>query len=369
MKINIEKHNNHFKIFLVSDEKTVQLPALWLRERTQDPRQVDTKTAQRLFNPHLLDSHIAITAADLNAEQLHISFSDGHSTEYNIDFLAKQTNCFDGGLPPIIPWVAREQLATSYDWQQLLTNKVLFLQSVNAFLSYGYIILSNTPTESDSILSIATYYGNVRDTNFGRFFEVYSKPNPNDLAYTPYAIGPHTDNPYRDPVPGIQLLHCLKNHTQGGYSTLADGLSIVTKLREEDPEGFKLLTETVVRFRFYDTDTELVSFHPLIEKDTLGNISGIHYSPRLDDLPLLPEEQLQKYQQARKRLGELLADVNFEKKFKLLAGDLMMFDNNRILHGRTEFDPTQGVRHLQGCYIDRDGPKSIQRVANRQYSY
>jgi gamma-butyrobetaine dioxygenase len=32
----------------------------------------------------------------------------------------------------------------------------------------------------------------------------------------------------------------------------------------------------------------------------------------------------------------------------------MCFDNYRVLHGRSEFDPNSGPRHLQGCYLDRD---------------
>jgi gamma-butyrobetaine dioxygenase len=365
MSIIIEKHKNNFLVSLMIEETKTVLPALWLRERTQDPLQVDEKTTQRLFNPHLVDSHLSITQANVNEQLLSITFSDGHCTDYQISYLYSQATSFAGDLPQVTPWLADQTLDTHFNWEQLLQDKSVFLNSVKAFLKYGYITLSHTPIEQDSILQIANHYGNVRDTNFGRFFEVFSRPNANDLAYTPHAIGPHTDNPYRDPVPGIQLLHCLSNFTDGGYSTLADGLSIVKELQQQDPEGYQLLTDTVVRFRFYDTNTELVSFHPLIEKDALGNILGIHYSPRLDDLPLLPEAQLQKYQRARKNLGELLENAKFEKKFKLAQGELMMFDNNRILHGRTAFDPNQGVRHLQGCYIDRDGPKSLYRVANR----
>ncbi len=365
MNICVEKHDQNFLVHLMIAETKTALPALWLRERTQDAQQVDKKTAQRLFNPHLLDSQLYIAQADVNQQLLELTFSDGHRTQYSLEFLCQQMHSFAEDLPKVTPWLADEALDTQFNWPKLVEDKALFFQSIEAFLKYGYIILSGTPTETDSILNIATHYGNIRDTNFGRFFEVYSKPSANDLAYTPHAIGPHTDNPYRDPVPGIQLLHCLKNQTQGGYSTLADGLSIVRELREQSPEAYQLLTEIVVRFRFYDTDTELVSFHPLIEKDALGNILGIHHSPRLDDLPLLPEIELQKFQSARRRLSELLESERFEKKFKLEQGELMMFDNNRILHGRTAFDPRQGSRHLQGCYIDRDGPKSLYRVANR----
>ncbi len=365
MNIRIEKQPQDVLIQLQNQDQLIELPALWLRERVQEPDQVDQKTAQRLFNPHLLDCDLSITEAHCEEKSVFVSFSDGHQARFELDFLQRQALSFNSGIPETKAWIASDELNVKFDWLALKQDHSLFIDSVESFLSYGYLILHNTPTAPDSILKIAEHYGHIRDTNFGRYFQVYSKPNPNDLAYTPHAIGPHTDNPYRDPVPGIQLLHCLKNQTDGGYSTLADGLSIVETLRQQDPLSYKLLTETVVRFRFFDSDTELVSFHPLIEKDALGNVLGIHYSPRLDDLPLLPSAQLKQYQAARKKLGEMLEDSYFEKKFKLSSGELMMFDNNRILHGRTKFDPQQGERHLQGCYIDRDAPKSIYRIAKK----
>ena len=41
-------------------------------------------------------------------------------------------------------------------------------------------------------------------------------------------------------------------------------------------------------------------------------------------------------------------------KFRLESGDIFCFNNRRILHGRTAFDPNSGSRHLQGYYIERD---------------
>ena len=37
-----------------------------------------------------------------------------------------------------------------------------------------------------------------------------------------------------------------------------------------------------------------------------------------------------------------------------MPGDLMMMDNHRLLHGRTAFNPNEGRRFLQGCYLDFD---------------
>jgi gamma-butyrobetaine dioxygenase len=41
-------------------------------------------------------------------------------------------------------------------------------------------------------------------------------------------------------------------------------------------------------------------------------------------------------------------------RFGLADGDLVVFDNQRILHGRTAFSSANHPRHLRGCYLTRD---------------
>ena len=43
-----------------------------------------------------------------------------------------------------------------------------------------------------------------------------------------------------------------------------------------------------------------------------------------------------------------------------------MFHNTRVLHGRTGFDASEGLRHLQGAYIDLDAPKGRYKAIKRQ---
>ncbi len=104
----------------------------------------------------------------------------------------------------------------------------------------------------------------------------------------------------------------------------------------------------------------------VVAVDDAGAITGLHYSPRLDHLPLLPEAELVAYQRARRRLAELLVDPAFELRFVLEPGQVLVFANDRVLHGRTGFDPQEGSRHLQGCYIDHDAPRSRYRVLARE---
>ena len=85
------------------------------------------------------------------------------------------------------------------------------------------------------------------------------------MAYTSIALTPHTDNPYRKPIPCIQLLHCLENEVKGGLSTLVDGFAVSEYLRKNHKDLFKILTETKVRFRFIDKTIILENWGELIE--------------------------------------------------------------------------------------------------------
>ena len=112
-----------------------------------------------------------------------------------------------------------------------LKKKEMYHALIN-FYKYGFIIFKNVPTKNNFLVDFANSIGSVRRTNFGEFFNVRSKPNPNDLAYTSLPLAPHTDNPYRNPVPCIQILHCIENEVSGGFSTLVDGFTVTEKLKK-----------------------------------------------------------------------------------------------------------------------------------------
>jgi gamma-butyrobetaine dioxygenase len=354
------------RILAQTGETFMELPALWLRERCQDPHSLDPHTQQRLFDPHRLPDDLSLVCIEEQGEnRARLAFSDGYAGEYELSRLADDLDLEDG-LPREVAWRADLPLDSVSVDGRALDNDEARLRSVESLLTHGMVIIRNLPTDPECILEVARRFGYVRETNFGRLFEVYSRPGSNDLAYRPVPLGAHTDNPYREPVPGIQLLHCLVNETTGGWSTLVDSLSVGEALREEDPKGLELLASTPVRFRFIDASEELIEHRPIVQRDVSGRMTGVHYSPRLDYLPLLDAATTRRFQRARRRLSELFADPRFELRFPLRAGELMMFNNSRVLHGRTAYDPNEGRRHLQGCYIDLDGPRSLYRTLGRR---
>jgi gamma-butyrobetaine dioxygenase len=129
----------------------------------------------------------------------------------------------------------------------------------------GWALLTGVPLREGEVAMVAASFGFVRETNYGRVFDVRSKPAAANLADTPRALEPHTDNPYRDPVPGLQLLHCLEGSAAGGATCLVDGFAIAEALRAKHPDDFAVLARTPVRFGWSDAANRLEAAKPVIE--------------------------------------------------------------------------------------------------------
>ncbi|MGH6927202.1 MAG: 2-trimethylaminoethylphosphonate dioxygenase, partial [Dongiaceae bacterium] len=225
----------------------------------------------------------------------------------------------------------------------------------------GFALLTGVPTEPGMVCRVIELFGHVRETNYGRLFDVVSVENPANLAYTGLALGNHTDNPYRDPVPQLQLLHCLEAAAEGGESIVVDGFAAAERVRRDHADDFALLTRHAVPFRYVERGrVDLRCTAPLIELDTDGAVRAVRYNNRSAAPFDLPEDVVAPYYRAYRRFARLLHDADAVASFKLGAGDLFIVDNQRVLHGRRGF--AAGRRHLQGAYADKDGLLSTLRV-------
>ena len=328
------------------------LHSLWLRERLSGDKFVDPNNLQRLYEPSLLDENLSIDSYAIKDNFLSITFSDGVKGKISVDELYQEINSIDA-IPKKKIWKKNDSLQI-FDNNKIFENSESLIRMLETFYEYGYVIIENTQAVENEVLNFAEKIGSVRTTNWGKLFNVVSKPNPNDLAYTALELKSHSDNPYRKPVPGIQLLHCIANESTGGDSSLVDGFSVAEYLKNNNKEFYQILTTTNVNFKFTDVDVILENKSKLIELDDDGEFKQISFSGRLDYVPLLNQEKLKTFYRARKCMYELCNSDQFKIKFRLSKGMIAMFDNLRTLHGRTKFDPNTGFRHLQGCYIDHD---------------
>lgn len=104
------------------------------------------------------------------------------------------------------------------------------------------------PPEWQSLKDLTARVCGTRCTHYGSFFKVESKANPSNLAYAPVALDLHTDLPYYADFDVVQLLHCMKQSSEGGDNEFTDAFYAEQILKNEYPEDWKILTETTIEF-------------------------------------------------------------------------------------------------------------------------
>ncbi len=365
MKIKLSDN----KVFFENNGLKKEIHPFWLRERVNGENFVDKGTQQRLFDPTELKGNIEIKNVSLSDRYLKVTFDDGVKTELTIQSILNEfSNISDIKFIEKIKWDSSLNNLNSFEFNNNIFEEKIMYEALISFYKYGFVIFKNVPTENNFIVNFANSIGSIRRTNFGEFFNVKSKPNPNDLAYTSLSLAPHTDNPYRNPVPCIQILHCIENEVSGGNSTLVDGYTVTEKLKKDHPDYFKILTEIKVRYQFIDQDVILEDWSEMIKLDENQNFKQVRFSPRLDFVPLMDKEKLDLYYDARNKISELYNSEKYRLEFKLMPGDLLMMDNYRLLHGRTSYDANEGNRFLQGCYIDYDSTEGKLKHLKRKFN-
>tara|TARA_B100002051_G_C16730117_1_gene637740 strand:+ start:1190 stop:2290 length:1101 start_codon:yes stop_codon:yes gene_type:complete len=364
--MKIELSDN--KVFFKNNGSKKEIHPFWLRERVNGKDFIDKGSQQRLFDPTELKENIKIKNVSLSERYLKVAFDDGVETKLTVQSILNEfSNVNDIELIEKIEWDSSLNNLNNFEFSNNIFEEKMMYEALISFYKYGFVIFKKVPTKNNFIVKFANSIGSIRRTNFGEFFNVKSKPNPNDLAYTSLPLAPHTDNPYRNPVPCIQLLHCIENEVSGGYSTLVDGYTVTGKLKKDYPNYFKILTEIKVKYQFIDQDVILEDWSEMIKLDENKNFKQVRFSPRLDFVPLIDKEKLDLYYAARNKISELYNSDKYRLEFKLVPGDLLMMDNYRLLHGRTSYDTNEGNRFLQGCYIDYDSTEGKLKHLKRKY--
>jgi gamma-butyrobetaine dioxygenase len=361
------------RVLLAIDEREAELHPIWLRNRSQEPGQVEPTNRQRLYTPLDVANDLRAIAGDVSGESLVVSFSDGHTARLDLDELAIALGWRDDPEQPPAPepWTAPVDPFPYVDWNAIGWaaedgDPVAVLDFLTAFYRYGYVVFRNTPVAEGTVRRICDRLGYICGNNFGWTFDVRAEPKPTDLAYTAITLLAHTDQPYRQPVPGIQLLHCLRNEAPGGDSTLADGLAGAEALAAADPAAHQALVQCETEFRYDMLTDTVVTYGRVLEYDREGRFRQMRLNTKLDAALPRPDYDLDGYYRGRRWLCEWLNDPAHQVTFRLEPGDAMFVDNHRVLHGRTEFDASKGMRHLQGAYIDHDGPDTMHRLTVRR---
>ena len=357
----VEKNSTYLKV-IWNDGEESKFNYLWLRDNC--PTAHDKDSRHRMFN-------ILKVSEDINPKnysvkedgKLEIEWSEGdHTSYYDPNWLRE--NCYtiknkQKYVSPYKLWdssLQKNLKSIQIDHDEIINSDEGLVKWLELLHYTGIAIVKNAPIEKNSGLKVLNRISHTRETFFNTPFEVINIPKPNNSAYTAHALRNHMDLPWFENPPGYQFLHCLINSARGGDSSAVDAFAVADYLRNNEKNTFDILVNTPLKFRDKDYTQEAIRsvYGTAISLTKDGDYNDIRYSiATLDALDCHPDIMDSVYK-AHHRFGNLLHDYKFQINFRLEQGDIFSFNNRRLLHGRTEFDPNSGHRHLQGYYMDRD---------------
>ena len=354
------------RVLCLSDEtgQQTRFHAIWLRDNAFDDQTRNPGNGQRLITLSDIPADTRITGATISGGMLKLTFApEGKTVAYDPDWLL--AHAYDREHPRMPGWLAPhvetwdanlQPSVPSGDFSAVSKDGNALRAWLSGLARYGFAKLESGPVEEGALFKVVDLFGHVRETNYGRHFEVRTEVNPTNLAYTGLGLQAHTDNPYRDPVPTIQVLYCLESSAAGGENMVVDGFAAALRLKAENPEGFDCLARHCARFEYAGSKgVALRARRPMIELAPDGELIAVRFNNRsAAALTDIPYDEMALYYDAYRRLGEIIDDPAMEVTFRLEPGECFVVDNTRVLHARKAYSGT-GTRWLQGCYADKDG--------------
>lgn len=355
-----------------TDGRASRFHWLWLRDNCACERCINPATREQVFEIDSVPEDLRAAAVTLEPDGVvRVVWSgDGHLSRYHPGWLRAHCYSEDGQVerrpPPPEIWDSGFQVPR-FAFAPVMRDDGKLLDWLVRLRSTGLTLLDGLSDDVDAVENLVARISFVRQTNFGRMFDVESRPDPNSNAYTALELPLHTDLPTREVAPGLQFLHCLVNETGGGDSIMADGFRIARTLADEAPDLFEILTRIPLPFRNTDKACDYRFHAPVIGLDAQAQLSEIRWGNFLRGPFDVSEAEMPRLYRAYRRFQAMTREPRFQVRFRIAPGSCMVFDNRRVLHARTAFDPARGPRRLRGCYVDREELLSRIRVLERSH--
>jgi len=348
----VAKHKDHFEI-----NNQLQISFAWLRDNCKSPEIYDARNNQKKVEfPEVTE----ISNFSCEDSQLHVTWKDGHASRYNIidletNFSPKDT---DSKIKEIT-WHAStfpntEDVTVNFD-KYMNTNEGL-KSAMEKICIYGFCFVSGTPVSTKlGTKVVAERIGPIFQSTYGDMWELTSKQagTTSDASYDSGKLEPHTDATYNSPAAGLQLFHCLQPAPDGGDTMLVDGFQLALDFKEKSPEGFEFFSTYPLESRYLHNSSEPHAHYKM--RDLVFKMypnSQDLMQVRLNSYrafhPSMDLSTQQKYYSFFPNLIEMSKEPKYKKTFSLDPDVVLIVNNWRLLHGRTEF---KGQRTLSGCYM------------------
>jgi len=349
---------------------------LFLRDTCTCSRCVDPSSKQKNFRTTDIPDDIQVSSAieqdngdvQVRWENDIPGFGD-HMSTFSKSFLATVTDKtsqirsrFDNF--KYRPWDA-ETISKDLqfvDYQNYMMSDETLYRALEMLQTYGLLLVRGVPKSETAVEEIASRIGNLRDSLYGRTWDVRSIAQAKNVAYTSQYLGLHMDLLYMKDPPGLQFLHCLENSCEGGASIFSDSFQAVRRLGGETSDQLK---KFYINYHYRNAGEHYHFSHRVIE--TLnGQLCAINYSPPFQGNFSIRGKLAPGIKAVRQLANQVESPENLFE-YKLQEGECVIFMNRRVLHGRKEFDTSAGRRWLKGAYVDTDVFRSRYRVMKEKF--
>lgn len=233
-----------------------------------------------------------------------------------------------------------------------------FWAAMAALSSRGIVFVHDVPQGDETAVErIGEMIGPLQETFYGRTWDVISKPQAENVAYTAQFLGLHQDLLYYPDPPRVQLLHCLANECDGGESLFSDGVFAATTIADRRWATFQTLLAYPTAYHYDKNGNVYYAERPVVAGRP-GNappanlVDNVWWSPPFQAPFPIDSRRMANWYLAAKQFQLELERPSNVVEHKLAAGECVVFDNWRVLHGRRQFEAGVGRRHLKGTYVD-----------------
>ncbi|XP_071481263.1 gamma-butyrobetaine dioxygenase-like [Diadema antillarum] len=367
-----------------TDGYTGRYPFVWLRDncRCHACYHASSKERSSLLSNLDVDVQPTNEALTNGGQTLKVSWPDGCTSDFPANWLYRmrfEKTKFDP-VKELVPkpWGA-EMLHNipRFDYDKVMEDPKVFKDWLTTLVVTGLALIQGAPKETGVIEQIGKHVGHLRTTMYGRTFQVEAIASSSNLAYTTKALGLHVDLPMYDYPPSVQMLHCIKQvETIGGESQYADAMKVANDLKLSDPDVYHTLTTLKVDFRLRGVD--FIPYHyqfakPVILLDERGEFKYLSFNNGVR-APYIncPVEDVKQFYRSLKLFESKIVSKENMIEIKLREGDVVAFNNNRVMHGRSSFRMVQNekdgkkTRHLEGGYLNWDAIYSRIRLLEEE---
>lgn len=364
--------DDDFAVIRWADGIELRAYSLWLWENRMGDAAIDEWTREGTLDPADLPDPQVLCGVSVAGGELDVEWRGAPASRFDSGWLrqvAEGGQRAGAGIPDAEPWTTASLTEPpTISGPPVLHDDEALAEWLGLVCRYGLARLEGLPTDEQTVPAIGRRIGALRDTNFGVTWPVSVDVAPTSTANTALPLPPHTDLPTRETPPGHQILHCRVNTCRGGLSTMADGYAVTEHLRHHEPDHHDALATLHWTFFNRSPDHDHRWSGPILDEGRMGQPLTLRAFHPVRAFPDMADADLPRAYAALRRFSEVAGAPPFQMRFAFRPGDLIAFDNRRILHGRTAIDDEGGTRVLHGTYIDHDEIHSRLRVLTRRRS-